>query len=234
MVIDMKMLVSDYDDTFYLNDVDIKNNIKLANEFMKDNMFVIATGRTYTDFKKKEKLYNIKYDYLIINHGATILKDDKIIYNKVIDNSVIKDIINELDISSSSFYFVSTSTDGRANINSNDITKIHVRYDNSKKALEIRDKILDKYKDYVQAFMVFNDSAIELVNASINKKYAIDYIIDKEHLNKDNVYTVGNGLTDCLMIKEFNGYSMKNGVDELKNVALDECESVYNLIERII
>ena len=42
-----KMLVSDYDQTFYLNDKDIIENINAVREFReKGNIFVIATGRS--------------------------------------------------------------------------------------------------------------------------------------------------------------------------------------------
>lgn len=38
-----KMIVSDYDKTFYLNDKDIENNKLLVNQFRKKgNIFVIA------------------------------------------------------------------------------------------------------------------------------------------------------------------------------------------------
>ncbi len=67
-----KILVSDYDGTFYINEDDIKNNIKKVKEFRnKNNIFVIATGRSYYDFEKKLDKYPFKYDYLILNHGAT-------------------------------------------------------------------------------------------------------------------------------------------------------------------
>ena len=87
-----KMIVSDYDQTFYINDEDIEKNKIAVNEFRnKGNIFVIATGRSYDDFMKKKNEYNIEYDYLIINHGATILdKDDNIIFNKKITNLIKK------------------------------------------------------------------------------------------------------------------------------------------------
>ena len=51
-----KLLVSDYDQTFYINDEDIEKNKIAVNEFRsKGNIFVIATGRSYDDFMKKKK-----------------------------------------------------------------------------------------------------------------------------------------------------------------------------------
>ena len=43
----MKFLISDYDLTY---DIDIKTNIEKTKEFMKNNLFSIATGRTYQGF----------------------------------------------------------------------------------------------------------------------------------------------------------------------------------------
>ena len=78
-----KILVSDYDKTFYLNDEDIEKNKIAVEKFRKErNVFVIATGRSYYDIQKKISEYKINYDYLIINHGASILSEkDEIIYN---------------------------------------------------------------------------------------------------------------------------------------------------------
>ena len=43
-----KILVSDFDGTFYLKNVDINNNIKNVEKFRSQgNIFIIATGRSY-------------------------------------------------------------------------------------------------------------------------------------------------------------------------------------------
>lgn len=95
-----KILISDYDQTFYLNDEDIEINKKAVAKFRKEgNIFVIATGRSYIDFYDKLNKYDFEYDYVIINHGATILdKDDNIIVNFTINNNVIKKIKEDLQL----------------------------------------------------------------------------------------------------------------------------------------
>ena len=51
-----KLLVSDYDQTFYINDEDIEKNKIAVNEFRNQgNIFAIATGRSYYDFIKKKQ-----------------------------------------------------------------------------------------------------------------------------------------------------------------------------------
>ena len=93
-----KILVSDYDKTFYLNDEDVEKNKIAVEKFRKNgNIFVIATGRSYYDMQKKISEYKIMYDYLIINHGATILNEkDEIIYNFSIKNETANKIRDDL------------------------------------------------------------------------------------------------------------------------------------------
>ena len=51
-----KILVSDYDQTFYIGDEDIEKNKIAVNRFRnKGNIFIIATGRSYEDFMGKKK-----------------------------------------------------------------------------------------------------------------------------------------------------------------------------------
>lgn len=95
---DKKMIISDYDQTFYINDEDIERNKIAVGKFEeKGNIFIIATGRSFLDFQNKATAYNINYNYVILNHGATIVdSNDNIIYNLTIENSIIPKIKREL------------------------------------------------------------------------------------------------------------------------------------------
>ena len=97
MNVNKKIIISDYDQTFYINDEDIERNKVAVSEFEeKGNLFIIATGRSYLDFKNKVEAYNINYNYVILNHGATIIdSNDNIIYNFTIDNEIISKIKDE-------------------------------------------------------------------------------------------------------------------------------------------
>ena len=98
-----KILISDYDGTFYQSDIDIKKNIDKVTEFRAlGNLFVLATGRSYVDLKQEIDKYKIPYDYLILNHGALLLsKDleiikiftlDKVLVNSILEYANNKDI----------------------------------------------------------------------------------------------------------------------------------------------
>lgn len=230
----MNIVVSDYDDTFYINDSDIKENVNIVNKFMKDNLFVIATGRSYSDFLNVRNLYNIPYNYLIINHGATILNEDKVIYNSCIDNEIKEKLIDDLELENTEFSFACSTLDSRVSLDTSNLTKIQVRYNNVKKAEEINKKLLEKYSDKINTFLVCNKEAIEIVSSNVNKSDAIKYIAKLEKVNNSKIYTIGDSYSDIKMIKDFNGYCMTNSIKELKEIAIKEVDSVSILINEVM
>ena len=49
-------------------------------------------------------------------------------------------------------------------------------------------------------------------------------------MKKKTIYTIGDGYSDINMIKEFNGFAMKNSVEELKKLDIKKYDSVSELI----
>ena len=125
-----KMIASDYDRTFYLNDEDIEKNKTAIEKFRKEgNIFVIATGRSYYHFMKKVNKYNIDYDYAIINHGATVIdKQGNTLFNMPMNNSVINNIKNDLQLDKSIDTFCCSKLETKVPFNHKDLTKINVKY----------------------------------------------------------------------------------------------------------
>lgn len=229
----MKLLVSDYDRTFYTNNDDIKKNVEKVTEFINlGNLFIIASGRFFNDFKNAINKHNLIFNYAIINHGATII-DDKfnVLFNINIDSNILPYLIKDLDLTNFKSYTCCNVLDD-TNINSLEITKICVRYFSDEEALKMSDYINQKYSNFVNAYFI-NNCGIEIISHKINKAIAINLIKEKHH-NIDDVYTIGDGYNDIDMIKAFKGYAMKNGIDELKKCAIKEYESVFYLIEDII
>lgn len=230
-----KILISDYDQTFYINDEDIEKNKLLVKEFRKKgNIFVIATGRSYFDFHNKLDMYNFEYDYVIINHGATILdKDNNVFTNFPIDNEIIDNIKTDLQLEKTLQGFCCSKLESRVDFNHKDITKINVKYSSIEEAMQINDIINKKYSKYANSYYV-NQNSIEIISSKINKSMAINILLNKLNLSKENVYVIGDGYSDINMIKEFNGYAMKESVDELKKIAKKQYNSVSELIKEIM
>lgn len=118
-----------------------KNKIAV-NKFRKQgNMFIIATGRSYKDFIKKREQYNIKVDYVIINHGATILdKDDNIIFKSIIPNEILDNLKMDLHIENTEKHFCCSLLESRVGFEHKNLTKVHVKYSNLEYSNEIQKK----------------------------------------------------------------------------------------------
>lgn len=229
-----KILVSDYDQTFYLNDEDIEKNKKSVEEFRKKgNILVFATGRSYFDFMNKAEQYKLKWDYLIINHGATIIdKNNNIISNYTIDNDVIKNIKKDLEIEKSINHFCCKLENSRTNFDDKDLTKIHAKYEKNK-AEQINSLINKKYAEFVNCYFV-SGNAVEIISNKTCKSNAIEEITQIEKINKEDIFTIGDGYSDIEMIKNYNGYCMEESVQELLKICNGKIvKSVSELIEKI-
>jgi len=229
-----KMLVSDYDQTFYINDLDIEKNKEAVNRFIEQgNIFTIATGRSYYDFKNKLNIYNFNYDYVILNHGATILdKNDNIIYHCKINDYIILDIKEHLKLESAISNFCCSLLDSRVEFEHGNITKIHAKYSTKEEAMQINEIINNKFSSYVNSYYV-SGNAVEIISNEIDKSKAINLLITKLNIDTENIYTIGDGYSDIKMIQDYNGYCMDNSVEELKEMT-KSYSSVSLLIEDII
>lgn len=230
----MKLIASDYDGTFYTNDFDIKINIKTVKNFRKENIFVLATGRSYTDATLVIDKYHIPYDYLIINHGATIIKDKKIIYNKQLDNSLKNKLI--IDLKKRSF-IQSYGYDGVNDnhlIEDNNLVKLYIKYKTPKDVKYI-DKILrSKYLDKINFFWMHNNMVVEIVSKEVDKANAIKEIARLENISDDDIYTIGDNTNDIIMLKNFNGFAISNAKEEIKKLGLKEYPNVYMFINDVM
>lgn len=230
-----KLLVSDYDQTFYLNDIDIEENKKAVTKFKnQENVFAIASGRSYYDFYNKQNIYNFYFDYAILNHGTTIIDNSgKVLTNISINNDIIGNIKENLCLEESISSFCCSKIESRVDFNHPDLTKINVKYKSRDFAMNIADKINELFGEYVNAYYVSYNS-VEIISNKTNKSDSIKEIMKLENIDKNNVYTIGDGYSDIKMIEDYHGYAMKESLQELKDVAEKEYDSVSKLIEDIM
>lgn len=237
-----KILISDFDDTLYFNGVIHDEDILRINQFRDaGNLFVIATGSSLTSFKEKIQSYPIKYDYLIVNHGSSIYKNDSLVYNTLIDRNILNEIISKYDLMNPSQYilksntygnFFSTSEEGLVKPTDLGITKIHLAFNKINYDQEVS-YLQYKYKNQLNIYEVFSYH-IEMISKKSSKITAIKQVIEQEKIKDEDVYTIGDGYSDIEMIKEFNGYSMSHAVSKLKQYAVGEVDSVSLLIQMIM
>lgn len=62
----------------------------------------------------------------------------------------------------------------------------------------------------------------------------IKKIVETENIKNKDVYTIGDGINDVDMVRDYNGYRVKNSCDELNTITNKVVDSVNDLIKEII
>lgn len=228
----MKMLVSDYDLTFYKDDTSFNVNLEKLEEFRKNNLFVIATGRSYKDYIDDSK-GKIESDYLVINHGATIIKNNEVIKNNLINKDTVKKLRKIFNFDSLK-YFATSNLESRVDITCKEISKINIDMESIEEAKKAVKYIKDHFDDIKAYTLMIHKNQIEIISKEADKMDAIEYIRKIENIDKDDVYTVGDGYADIKMIENYHGYAMTNAIEEVKEVSEGIVDSVSELMDNII
>lgn len=219
----MKMLVSDFDGTFF--NKDYKDNIKAVNEFVdKDNLFVICTGRNLNrllvDLDK-----DLKFNYLICSDGAVIYdKYFNEIYRSDIEPRVVDGvvkIINNNDCFSDIDLIHGASLDDRK------VNAIYALYDKNK--IDMAKYALEYIqRTHPQIHGYLSKNYININNRMATKSSGIKNLIDVKKLEPLLVYTIGNDINDQDMLLDYIGTLMNSSN---LNIDLPVVNSVNELIK---
>ena len=144
----MILLATDYDGTLYTNTVDLHLNIKAIKEFReRDNLFVIATGRSFNSIKKQVNMFDIPYDYLICNDGSVIFDNlDNLISARYISQDELHSLVCSLDdsgLEGIGFYNIYDKTRSLKNI-----VELEVTVSSCTQLKVLRELILNNYPQF--------------------------------------------------------------------------------------
>ena len=231
-----KILISDYDGTFYQNDLDIKKNIDKVTEFRTlGNLFVLATGRSYVDLKIMIDKYKIPYDYLILNHGALLLSKKLEILNVfTLDKELVGSVLEYANNNKDIYDVVLIDVFKKKVIDTSNAVKIMLKLYSYDNALDVKKYIDERYAN-IKCYYEKEDNhyLVEIVSSKASKSLMIEKILVREEIKKDNVFTIGDGVNDIDMIRNFNGYRVINSCKELDSITNRVIDNVSDLIEKI-
>lgn len=222
----MICLVSDFDGTLY--DDNFLNNLKSVRKFMNDNnIFVIATGRTFQNIKTKTQELNIPYDYLICSDGAAIYdKGDNLIYNKYLDKKIKEDIIQDLKNDKRvKTIMLDDNNDLISNIEV-DTSRILVKTYNDFDYADIINQLRQTYS----LLKIYKSP--NWINISYETKdVAISYL--EKIITPSKLYVVGDSDNDIEMIEKYDGYIMKKNSSYVNNnyKVIDSIENLIHIIK---
>ncbi len=224
---DIKLLISDYDFTFFTSEEEIKENVKKVEEFRKKkNIFIIATARDPKSIREKLEQYNIQCDYVISYLGGVIEKGKEYIYVCYLEKNVVNKIdtiiskYDDLDI-----YRMSIKEKPKLN----EIIGYKIICENQ----ETLYSIAEEFKNDEDVWCRIIENELYINNKLHTKITAIKKLIEKCNFSKEQIYTVGDFDDDLEMLLNFNGYRMKNSSELLKENIKNEVSSVGELIEKL-
>lgn len=231
-----KIIFSDYDGTLDTSENDIVENIKAIQKFRNSgNLFVIATGRSYLDLKRKLDLYPIPFDYLIVNHGGVILdKNEKVIDACLIPKNIGIEISNAVKSKEGLERIILFDIMKKDIENvSDELTKMMLEMKDENSARVLSEFINKKWKEFVKSYVILTTKyyLIEIISVKTDKGKAIEKILEIENIDNHDVYPIGDGTNDVEMILKYNGYGMKDSDEAVYKVTNKLCNTVAELIE---
>ena len=212
----MKILVSDFDNTFFTNRID--NNVDLVNKFRDEgNLFIIATGRPIYLIKPEIEKHNIKYDYLICNDGAVIFdEEDNIVDKTNIDYQTAIQIYNMIIRSNNVEHVYIDAITDFGDLDASDYNGVLALPYDRDEALKLTEYINKKYPS-VQAYM--SHRWINVLSIEASKGIAIKFLENANSWDVNNIYVVGDNNNDASMLVYNNSFGIEAGNPDY----LDRC-----------
>lgn len=226
----MKFLASDFDNTLYIKDGEkfTKNIMSLKDFISRGNMFCIITGRSYTSIKILLEKYNIPYTYLICEDGAKVFNSvDYCISSTMLPSQEVAKIKKVFEKNNIECFL----EDGyNITENPDDCVKVLATYQDK----NLANKVVDELQKTTNTYAYVSSKHINVTSRATNKKIALEELISKENLSKDNMYVIGDDINDYEMLQEFNGALMKNHHPKLSSLPKKEYKYFYEYIEELI
>ena len=227
-----KLFVSDYDHTFSCED-SIQENIQSVQKWKNaSNLFVFATGRTCISFQRVVKQYQLSYDYVILNHGAVVQRQDGTILQFT---PILRDSFNRLVIYLKSFpYAINiryvTPYQEDASFIDDSIVEVLLEFDNAIDGESIYTKLYSCFRSLFHIYLFSN--CIEIVSIHVDKSMAIEFL--STLLSCKSVFVIGDNYNDLSMIRTFHGCCVENAVEEVKRISKKVYADVSSYIEDLL
>ncbi len=225
----MKILASDFDFTLFVDDKEvlIKNIESISNFIKQGNLFVIVTGRSYSNIKQLLKEYDIPYHYLICQDGAKIFDSiDCCFFTGGLSRDDVIRIIPILEKYQFSYYL---DNGYNQTMNVDDCVKVVGIIGNEREtAKKVVQEILE-----LGFYAYLSIGHINIVNGSINKKNALEKVLVHANCNKEDLYVIGDDVNDLEMLFSFQGAVMKNHSEELDILGKQSYSTLNEFIEEL-
>ena len=237
----MKLFVTDYDNTLFIDEINLKINKKKLKELHKLGFIInISTGRSFESIKNQVLKYNIYYDYLTCCDGSIIYdNNDKLINFYEMDHYIIDEILKLKDKTKYEEIQLSYPLKYKNEYNRNDkIAGINIvvkeEFLNNDFINEFNN-LKRKYPNY--GFYIYDHNEYHyfcVKKDNVTKAKGINYLKELLNINEKDIYVIGDSLNDLEMIKKYNGVSIISGCKEIIELSKKSYHHVYEYIDDII
>ncbi|CEH34141.1 HAD family hydrolase [Romboutsia lituseburensis] len=262
----IKLIATDMDGTLLNSNHEIPNNFKetISSLKEKDIMFAISTGRNYLDISYKFDDYKDELLFICEN-GTGIYYKDECVYSKFLEKDTIKKLV-ELGRNVENAYPMLCGTKGlyledeKVLEKLNELFPMNLPVINVDSLLDVDDGIFkvnmfDLTDAETNSYQIFKNENIEDVTLTpsgrywldmssfgTNKGIAIKKVQDMFDIDYKETMVFGDHLNDIEMMKSaYYSYAMKNGHDDVKEVANfetkytnEECGVIKTIQEKIL
>lgn len=227
----MKILASDFDNTIYYLDNPEQNqkNVEAIQRFVSyGNIFIIITGRNYTDLKKLLVENRIPYSYLVCEDGAKIFNNvDYCIDTTYLEKSEIERI-EEILKEENCDYFLDDGYNKTEFLD--DCVKIVVNCNDE----EEKERIVKTVREKIDVHIYASRFHVNIIHKTVNKKTALKTLMNLEQLDYNRLHVIGDNDNDYEMLKEFHGGVITKHHQILDELKKEEYDSISDYIEELM
>lgn len=226
----MKILISDIDCTMNRNEnLDLFNAI---NKFVKKgNIFIIATDKAINYVADLLVLQNLNVEYFLCNDGAVIFdRYFNILYRKDLKETVVRPIVNILEDDDNILETFIDTSHGFVKEYRGSANGIVARPLDKVEAEITLNNICMKYPEVNGCV---NDNWLNIYDKSVNKYTSLKYLIDNYRLKDYEIYSLCTSVGDLELVKNTNGYVLKDSAEDLKAYSKGEFNNLKELVDFI-
>ena len=221
------IIFSDFDRTLYdYEDATVlTENLRAISAWRQaGNYFCVATGRNLASLKRILPECQQFFDFFVLDSGSFCLNpSQEVMFDFTVSrdttNEVVKQIRNIDDNSETMFYHIFRE----ALLPFDKNTKVRTWVTTNDQADIITKALQKDFNTEIKIYPVHNviptnkmisgkhHAFIDVVAKNSGKESAVRALSD--HLGEDKIITIGDGVNDYDMIKEFDGYAVANSKD---------------------
>ncbi len=242
------ILFSDFDGTLFFRDnpKQVADNLEAIKAWRNGgNQFCITTGRSYRSVSEQIPEIAKLCDYYIVDSGSIILSSDaKLIEAFYFEPAVVEQIVEfskhlpEIPVA---YYYIPFAED--ENHKTEHVTKLRLWFEDVSLLSTVKEQIKELFPVYAFDLALPDNGLptvpalagkrgfIEIIPIGFGKSNAIQALGREKNIPSSEIITIGDGLNDYEMIRDFNGYAIEDSqlseyYKELKTTA-----SISSLIE---